>query len=120
MPYFPTESEWAHITRPARVPLDERFPKKYAVNSLPFAANRHPGLPPKNTRRRGKGAKSRTKDRGGAAMPEQGNPNLIPLNGGWEAGDLLAANMEERADPNGDESDNENTDKAAPPDALEC
>jgi hypothetical protein len=38
MPYFPTEHDWTLITRPAKVPLADRFPKKYAVNSpLPRA-----------------------------------------------------------------------------------
>jgi hypothetical protein len=120
MPYFPTENEWTHITRPERIPLNKRFPKKYAVNSLPFAANKHPGLPPRNAQKRGKGVKSRAKGGAEATTHKQGNPNMIPLNGGREEGDLPAANVDEGADPNGGDSDNENTDKVLPPGMLEC
>jgi hypothetical protein len=120
MPYYPTEKEWTHITRPERVPLEERFPKKYAVNSLPFAANRHPGLPPRNTWKRGKNAKGGEKGGGEAAELEQGNPNRIPLNGGREEGDRPAASEDEEADPVGNGLDNENTDEVLPPGALVC
>ena len=34
MVYFPTEQDWTLTTRPKRVPLEERFPKHLAVNSL--------------------------------------------------------------------------------------
>ena len=40
--YFPTNESWTLTARPERVPLDERFPSKYAVGSLP---------PPSQTRR---------------------------------------------------------------------
>ena len=40
--YFPTDESWTLTARPERVPLDERFPSKYAVGSLP---------PPSQTRR---------------------------------------------------------------------
>jgi hypothetical protein len=50
MPYYPTEEDWTLAERPARIPLDKRFPKRFAVNGLPFAANRHPGLAPHNPR----------------------------------------------------------------------
>jgi hypothetical protein len=36
MPYFPTEQEWLQMVRPSRIDMDERFPGKYAVNSLPL------------------------------------------------------------------------------------
>jgi hypothetical protein len=49
MPYFPTEHDWTLTTQPERILLDERFPKKYAINSLPFAANKHLGLALQNT-----------------------------------------------------------------------
>ena len=32
--YFPTKQDWTLTTKPLRVPLSERFPEKYAVNSL--------------------------------------------------------------------------------------
>ena len=40
--YFPTEESWTLIARPERIPIDERFPSKYTVGSLP---------PPSQTRR---------------------------------------------------------------------
>ena len=40
--YFPTEESWTLTARPERVPIEDRFPSKYAVGSLP---------PPSQTRR---------------------------------------------------------------------
>ena len=40
--YFPTEESWTLTARLDRIPLEERFPSKYAVGSLP---------PPSHTRR---------------------------------------------------------------------
>ena len=40
--YFPTDENWTLTARPDRIPLEERFPSRYAVGSLP---------PPSNTRR---------------------------------------------------------------------
>ena len=40
--YFPTEESWMLTARPDRIPLEDRFPSKYAVGSLP---------PPSHTRR---------------------------------------------------------------------
>ncbi len=36
MPYFPMEQEWSQMVRPSRIDMDEWFPGKYAVNSLPL------------------------------------------------------------------------------------
>ena len=47
MPFFPTGHDWTLTARPHRIPLDEHFPGKYAVNSLPTAALQRP---PKDTR----------------------------------------------------------------------
>ena len=33
--YFPTEESWTLTARPERVPLEERFPSRYTVGSLP-------------------------------------------------------------------------------------
>ena len=33
--YFPTEESWTLTARPERVPLEDRFPSRYAVRSLP-------------------------------------------------------------------------------------
>ena len=32
--YFPTKQDWMLTTKPSRIPLSERFPKQFAVNSL--------------------------------------------------------------------------------------
>jgi hypothetical protein len=44
MPYYPMELDWTLNTRPEQIPLEERFPKKYAVNSLHSTTNKHLGL----------------------------------------------------------------------------
>jgi hypothetical protein len=43
MPYFPIEHDWSLQTRPTKMPLIDKFPAKFAVNSLPFLGNRCPG-----------------------------------------------------------------------------
>ncbi len=40
MVYFPTEEEWTLTTRPDRIPVEERFPQHFAVNSLPVTVKR--------------------------------------------------------------------------------
>lgn len=42
MVYFPTDERWTLTTRPDRIPLEERFPQRFAVNSLPLASKRPP------------------------------------------------------------------------------
>ena len=85
MPFFPTAHDWTLTARPHRVPLDERFPGKYAVNSLPTAASQRPtkDLRPPRKDRRGKE-----------------NPNYIPINRNREVGDLSRA--DENRDPEHD------------------
>jgi len=36
--YFPTEESWTLNARPESVPLDDRFPSRHAVGSLPLAS----------------------------------------------------------------------------------
>jgi hypothetical protein len=36
MPFYPTDQDWTLAIRPPRIPLDLRFPHKFAVNSLPI------------------------------------------------------------------------------------
>ena len=52
MVYFPTEEDWTLTTRPDRIPLEERFPQRFAVNSLPVMNKKHPakGKKPAPTR----------------------------------------------------------------------
>ena len=70
MPFFPAEQDWtlALEHRPSRIPMDERFPAKYAVNSLPV-------LDPKARQRR-KGPHNAGKPSPNNPNP---NPNLIPV-----------------------------------------
>ena len=42
MIFFPTEEGWTLTTRPDRIPLEERFPQRYTVNSLPSTSKRPP------------------------------------------------------------------------------
>ena len=78
MPFFPTKHDWTLTARPHRIPLDERFPGKYAVNSLPTAATQRPA----------KDSHPLRKDRRAKA-----NPNFIPINRNREEGDLSGADL---------------------------
>ena len=40
MVYFPTAENWTLTTRPERIPLEERFPHRFAVNSIPLTKKR--------------------------------------------------------------------------------
>ena len=66
MPFFPTEQDWtlACDHRPSRIPLEERFPAKFAVNSLPVLGQR--------LRQHRKGPNN-------AGKHMSNNPNLIPV-----------------------------------------
>ena len=64
MPFFPTEQEWTLVSRPIRIPLADRFPVAYAVNSLQ-------GSNPQAYQR-----KTLAQRR---AKTTRGNPNRIPL-----------------------------------------
>ena len=37
MPFYPAEQDWTLSSRPSRVPIEERFPAAYKVNSLPVS-----------------------------------------------------------------------------------
>jgi hypothetical protein len=45
MVYFPTDEDWTLTIRPDRIPLDERFPQRYAVASLPPPNNKQRAPP---------------------------------------------------------------------------
>jgi hypothetical protein len=68
MPFFPAEQDWtlALDHRPSRIPLDERFPAKFVVNSLLV-------LDPR-VRQCRKGPNN-------VGKPTPNNPNLIPVPG---------------------------------------
>ena len=67
MPFFPAEQDWTLSIRPPRIPINERFPTTYAVNSLPINGKRN-FVP----RRRGP-------NRDANLALRNPNPNLIPL-----------------------------------------
>ena len=78
MPFYPTEHDWTLTARPHRIPLDERFPGRYAVNSLPTTGHKWSGKETRPTRKaNGGNSTQRTKE----------NPNHIPLNRNKEAGE---------------------------------
>jgi len=68
MPFFPTDQDWTLVSRPSRIPLEERFPATFAVNSLQYTAAKPAGAAPQ----RKMAAKRATK------APRE-NPNWIPL-----------------------------------------
>ncbi len=111
MPYFPTDQDWTLITRPSRVPLEERFPKHLAVNALPSGSGRNPlpsgsGRNPlpsgsgSNPLRPGSGhspkratCKQKGKEKEGAVdiLMNRSQPNLVPLSRRREEGELSDA-----------------------------
>jgi hypothetical protein len=40
MVYFPTQEEWTLTTRPDRIPLETRFPKRFTVNDIPITTKK--------------------------------------------------------------------------------
>jgi hypothetical protein len=38
LPFFPTDEGWTLTTRPDKIPVEDRFPQRYAVNSIPVKA----------------------------------------------------------------------------------
>jgi hypothetical protein len=61
--YFPTEESWTLNARPERIPLDDRFPSKYAVGSLP-PPSRMERQPPTRPIERGRKRHMASKDNG--------------------------------------------------------
>lgn len=113
LPYFPTEHDWTLTARPERIPIDERFPGKYAVNSLPIAGHKHPGQAPKDMRRKqGQNMQKGHGRRGVAEKSDRENPNLIPINRCRETGELPADEDTWEPEPECTPSELENTDEA--------
>ena len=81
MPYYPTDQDWTLTTHPERIPMELRYPGKYAVNSLPATNGRK-----KNQNPWGPWSKPKKPTRG---VTERGksNPNLIPLSQGRKEGE---------------------------------
>ena len=98
MPFFPTEHDWTLTARPHRIPLDERFLGKYAVNSLPTAASQRPAKDSRPPRKDGR-AKVKV------------NPNFIPLSRNREEGELFGADKNQDPERNGPVRNWESTDE---------
>jgi hypothetical protein len=82
MPYYPTEQEWTLTVRPNRIPLDERYPQRFAVNSLPNTDNRKSDMTPRNVKSSKNGYSRELHRRSMKASDgpaHHGNPNLIPI-----------------------------------------
>jgi hypothetical protein len=82
MPYFPTEQDWTFAVRPNRIPLEERFPAKFAVNNLPIGGAKNSNARTRAPRKPDQTLPPRpdqTHANRQTGRQETGNPNLIPL-----------------------------------------
>src|SRR5260221_7904172 len=66
MVFYPTEQDWTLTMRPQRIPLEERFPQRFAVNSIQIQG--HPNKSPKENQQTA---------RNHAKGKQRENPNLI-------------------------------------------
>lgn len=78
MPFFPSEQDWTLSVRPNRIPLEERFPITFAVNSLPPRGRKNQGVPLGTNRNQGSNA-NRRKDPHRSQSDGPTNPNNIPV-----------------------------------------
>jgi hypothetical protein len=82
MLYFPTEQDWTQMAQPSRLDLDEWFPGKYSVNSLPLYGNRQAESGPRDLQGKGKASQLRSTPKRGykpTGRAECSYPNSIPL-----------------------------------------
>ena len=82
MPYFPTEQDWTLTVRPNSIPLEDRYPARFAVNALPTSGGGWQQVP-RTCQRRGQG--HNMKDRNGRENP---NRIQIPPSHAREEGEL--------------------------------
>jgi hypothetical protein len=61
--FFPTQEEWTQTAHPARIPMPERFPARFAVGSLPPQNRNGRELPTRNIAPKAKRPRTRAKDR---------------------------------------------------------
>lgn len=98
MVYFPTEHDWTLATRPSKIPLEDRFPKHLAVNSLPTnsrnpskpASRTHAGIPPERSRSQ-KTQQPQAQQSSSdpvSRILNRTQPNLVPLVRSREEGEL--------------------------------
>ena len=103
MVYFPTDQDWTLTSKPNRIPLEERFPARFAVNSLPVTANRrhhrpvvrlpmgnHSGRrnPPSPQGQRNTERHQRSGGSEAEGFLARSQPNLVLLGRGREEGEL--------------------------------
>jgi hypothetical protein len=82
MPFFPTEQDWTLAIRPNRIPLDERYPQRFAVKSLPYTGNKKSDETPPNANssKLGYSRELHRRWKKASEKPTQhANPNLIPI-----------------------------------------
>jgi hypothetical protein len=82
MPFFPTEQDWTLVIKPNRIPLDERFPQRFAVNRLPNTGNSKSIEVSCNTNPSKDGYSRELHRRWKKASDlttQHSNPNLIPI-----------------------------------------
>jgi hypothetical protein len=104
MVYFPTEEGWTLTSRPNRIPVEERFPRHFAVNNT-AAPNRNPHrpvvrLPSNRPQARNDTPQAQARQQPGRApqreatddpvsrLMNRSQPNLVPLGRGREQGEL--------------------------------
>jgi len=61
MPYLPTGHDWSLTVRPDKIPIEDKFLTKYAVNNIPIGGSRHPG-PSAGQQHRGKTCNAGSKE----------------------------------------------------------
>jgi len=115
MLYYPSDQDWSMTVRPERIPIDERFLQKYAVNSILSIGNKHLGAAPYPLWKKPKQKMQRRPPQNGTTeKTSQENPNLILISQGREVGKIMTKEKAWREEPMGFASVMENTDKSAP------
>jgi len=71
MPYFPTEHNWTLMVRPSSIPLEDRFPARFTINTLPMMGGWQQ-VP--RTHQQHRGQRGNTRGRNG-----HDNPNRIQI-----------------------------------------
>lgn len=90
MLYFPTDQDWTLTTRPCKIPVENRFPARYAVNSLPTntrgVSSPTVRLPVNNKTKAGPSTQLRPGYT--ERVLNRSQPNLVPLGRVREEGEL--------------------------------
>jgi len=127
MPYYPSDQDWSWVARPLRVPIDERFPQRFAVNSLPTTGQHskqlngelHHQIGQSNPGQRPRAASNQAKGK------QKANPNRIPVPVPRahyrEEGEIASmSGLEPFLGPEDIELDKETTDKTNPHYTSSC